>query len=148
MELLLVLILVALIIIIIKLSKISKTNKARNENIGTFDEKISEKIKTSELLLGITYSNFKKIHDQIISNNIDVDYLKDDINFNKVDFGELNGEIAMFKDLEQGELDTTDFPGNDMNTIYNKLFLIFHHLKHDKRKLVAERMLKNKNLPE
>ncbi len=64
---------------------------------------------------------------------------------NKINFGELRGEISMFKDLERGELDIKDFPGDDLNSISNKLFLIFYHLKTDKRKRVAENILEIKN---
>lgn len=147
MELLLFLILIALIVIIVKLSKISTTKETKNVDVTALDEKINEKIKTSELLLGITYPNIKEIHDRIINSDIDVEYLKEDINFNKVPFDELYGEVTMFKDLESGQLDRSGFANKNLNDIYNKLFLIFHNIDHNKRKSLADDILKNNNSP-
>lgn len=143
MELLLFLILIALFVIIIKLSKISKVKKAKNGINIALDEKISEKIKTSELLLGITYSNFKEIHDQIINNNIDIEYLREDINFNKVPIDDaLYGEIAMFKDLESGQLDRPNFANENLDGISNRLLLMFYNIDYNKRKLLANDLFK------
>lgn len=136
MELLLVLILISLIVINVKLSKISKAKEIPHSN--ALDEKISEKIKTSELLLGITYPNFKEIHDQIISNNIDIDYVKEDFNFNQRSIdGALYGEIEMFKALESDQLDRSSFANESLDGVANKLLLMFYDINYNKRKSLA-----------
>lgn len=147
MKILLVLILIALIIIIFKLTKLGKAKEVSNSTV--LNKKINEKIKASELLLGITYPNLKEIHDQIINNDIDVDYLKEDFNFNKSPIDDvLCGEIEMFKDLESGQIERKTYVNESLEDISNELLLMFYSIDYDKRKLLASDIFKNKNLPE
>lgn len=147
MELLLFLIFIALVVIIFKLSKIIKTKDNMPVGDAVRNKTIDEKIKTSESILKKTYPNHEKIYKKIESFEIDIEYLEDDLDFNAeyFDCGVIRGEVAMFKDLEAGELDTTKFLKHNLEGIKNALIQVFPHIKNSKREDVAKSIiLKNK----
>lgn len=125
--------------------KTTKKEEAKKYNISMLNDDISKKIKDTELLLGIAYPNFKEIHDQIINNDIDITYIRDDFNFNKISPNELCGEIAMFKDLESGQLDKSVFSEDSLDVISDKLLVMFRNIDRNKRKSLANTIFKNNN---
>lgn len=66
-------------------------------------------------------------------------YLSEEVKVTKDNLGELQGEIAMYKDLLAGELDNKDFTEE---TIDSQLSVIFKHLKSEHRSKLKQEILK------
>lgn len=73
------------------------------------------------------------------------DYIRDDIRITKDNVGELEGEIAMLKDLKSGKLDDSSFTPEKID---EKLIVMFNHIKSEKleeaKKTILERRIHNK----
>lgn len=142
MELLLFLIFITLVVIVFKLNKIIKSKEIVPVSNIIRDEAIDEKIKTSESILRKSYPNHEEIYEKIKLFKIDVEYLEDDLDFNAeyFDCGVIRGEIAIFKDVEAGILDTTVFLKHK-DGIENALIYAFPHIKNNKRESIAKSIL-------
>jgi hypothetical protein len=66
-------------------------------------------------------------------------YLSEEIIVSKDNAGELQGEIAMYKDLLSGQLESKNFK---KETIDNQLFMMFSHLKQEYRDTLKQEILK------
>lgn len=66
-------------------------------------------------------------------------YLSEEIKITKDNVGELQGEIAMYKDLLAGKLDSKNFK---KETIDNQLFMMFNHIKLEHRNKLKQEILK------
>jgi hypothetical protein len=72
-------------------------------------------------------------------------YIRDDIEITGDNVNELEGEIAMLKDLKNGKLDDCSFTPENID---DKLIIMFYHIKPEKReeakKAILERRTHNK----
>jgi len=72
-------------------------------------------------------------------------YVRDDIKITEANVGELEGEIAMLKDLTSGTLDDTSFTSENID---EKLITMFNHVKLEKleeaKKSILARRIHNK----
>ena len=67
-------------------------------------------------------------------------YLRDDIVVTKENIGELQGEIAIYKDLFAGELDRANFKKETVDT---QLLMMFNHLKPKYREELKRELFKS-----
>jgi hypothetical protein len=67
--------------------------------------------------------------------------LRDDIKITQDNFGELEGEIAMLKDLKRGKLDDSSFSPENID---DKLIVMFYHIKPEKREEAKKAILERR----
>lgn len=65
--------------------------------------------------------------------------LDESVKVTEENVGELKGELGMYRDLLKGELDDSNFTKDN---IYNRLFLIFNHIRKEHRDHLQNEILK------
>lgn len=71
------------------------------------------------------------------------DYIREDIEITEDNVGELEGEIAMLKDLMSGNLPIESFTHENVD---EKLLIMFNHIKLEKREDAKQAIIKQMNL--
>jgi len=66
------------------------------------------------------------------------EYIRDDIKITENNIGELEGEIAMLKDIKNGKLDHSSFTPENID---EKMLIMFNHIKKEKVEEVKRKIL-------
>ena len=69
----------------------------------------------------------------------DKSMLDESVKVTEENVGELQGEIAMYRDLLKGELDDSNYTKGDID---NRLFMMFNHVKKEHRDHLKNEILK------
>lgn len=81
----------------------------------------------------------KEWNSGVLMSKKDKSYLREDVEVTKDNVSELEGEIAMFKDLKRGRLDCSSFTAENIDM---KLMRMFNHIDSDKLEEVKKEILK------
>jgi hypothetical protein len=82
---------------------------------------------------------FKQWHSGELLSEKDKSILDESVKITEENVGELQGEIAMYRDLLKGELDDSNFTKDDID---NRLFMMFNHIKKEHRDHLKNEILK------